>query len=454
MVVEGVGRLAVDRVALVHLVEQPVAGAVERPHEDMGVLVHVDFVLVGVGAHDPGQRPLVGRGQAHFLRDLAELFLEDGAQQGGGDEVAVDLLVVVEGRIGADGGQGDAVGEILVDRQHAVEAVGVVVVRHARGGRAGEGLGAAHRDAAHGLAGQFLAGAFQLEAERQGVGRQIVDDGAADQVLAARIAVPGGGVLDPAFVVAVFAGQADQQLVRDRARDDLADLEAVVALDRAGDGGGQLAFGARAVRGDVDRAGGGVLAEQGALGAAQDFHARHVQEGGGELAAAPGVGAVDEQADRLLEGQVARRGADAANVDGVVARRGLDMQVRHRARQGLQVAHVLAGQFLAAGHVDRDRHVLQAFSALARRDQDVGDRGGVSLGFGRPRLGRYLGRRLGQCGGAENQAARREQHHITTAHAFPPHAAPAVRPELCLLRGGVATANGPCLPSSLTAASC
>uniref|UniRef100_A0A0N4Z3R7 DUF6285 domain-containing protein n=1 Tax=Parastrongyloides trichosuri TaxID=131310 RepID=A0A0N4Z3R7_PARTI len=397
-----------EGVALVGLLEPAIGAAVERPHQDVGPLVHVDLVPVRIGADNPGQGAFIGRGQAHFLRDLVELLLEDGAQQRRGGEVAVDLLVVVEGRIGGDRGQGHAVGEILVDRQHAVEAVGVVIVRRALCGRAREGLGAAGGDGAHRLAGQLLAGAFQLQPEGEGVAGQIVDDGAADQILAARIVVAGGRVLEPALVVAVFASQADQQLVRDRAGDDLGDLEAVVAVDRAGDSGRELTLGARAVGGDVDGAGGGVLAEQGALCAAQYFDAGHVQEGGGELAAATGVGAVDEQADRLLKGQVARRRADAADVDGVVARRGLDVQVRHRARQGFQVAHVLAGQFLAAGDVDRDRHVLQAFGALARRDQDIGDGGGV--GLVRRRHGRF-GLRHG--GRAENEAARCEQHDVT-----------------------------------------
>ncbi|MNT04097.1 hypothetical protein D3C72_1386610 [compost metagenome] len=80
--------------------------------------------------------------------------------------------------------------------------------------------------------------------------------------------VAGGLVLQPAFVVAVLAGQTDQQLVGDRTGDDLGDLIAVVAIDRAGDGGRHLARGSRAVGGDVDSAGGGVLAEQRALGAA------------------------------------------------------------------------------------------------------------------------------------------------------------------------------------------
>src|SRR5690606_30309377 len=132
-----------------------------------------------------------------------------------------------------------------------------------------EGFGLAGPDAAHRLAGQFLAGAFQLQPEGQGVAGQIVDDGAADQILAAGVVVAGGRVLQPPFVVAVFAGQADQQLVRDGAGDDLGDLEAVVALDRAGDCGRQFALGARTVRGDVDGPGGGVLAEQSARGAAR-----------------------------------------------------------------------------------------------------------------------------------------------------------------------------------------
>ncbi|MNT04098.1 hypothetical protein D3C72_1386620 [compost metagenome] len=142
--------------------------------------MHVDFIAVGVGADDPGQRAVVGRGQTDLLRHLVELFLEGGAQQRIDREIAVDLLVVVKGRIGGDGGQGHAIGEVLVDRQHAVEAVGVVEVGHAGRRGAGEGLGVARRDAAHWLAGQVLAGPFDLEAEGQGVAGQIVDDGATD----------------------------------------------------------------------------------------------------------------------------------------------------------------------------------------------------------------------------------------------------------------------------------
>ncbi|MNE35802.1 hypothetical protein D3C80_1295810 [compost metagenome] len=167
--------------------------------------MHVDFIAVGIGPDDPGQGAVVGRGQTDLLRHLVEVFLEGGAQQRVDREIAVDLLVVIKGRIGGDRGQGHAVGEILVDRQHAIEAVGVVEVGHARRRGAGEGLGAAGGDAAHRLAGQVLAGAFDLEAEAQGIRGQIVDDGATDQVLATRIVVAGAGVLQPAFVVAILA---------------------------------------------------------------------------------------------------------------------------------------------------------------------------------------------------------------------------------------------------------
>ncbi|MNE66490.1 hypothetical protein D3C80_1620440 [compost metagenome] len=120
------------------------------------------------------------------------------------------------------------------------------------------------------------------------------------------------------------------------------------------------------------------------------------------------------------------------------------MQVRHRARQGFQVADVLAGQLLAAGHVDRDRHVLQTFGALARGDQDFADRRGRLVRDG------FLFSGLGVSGRSERQAAGRQQHQVFVAHAFPPHAAPSSK-RLDWQRGGRGRLTGR-RSSSLTGA--
>src|SRR3546814_8936727 len=83
----------------------------------------------------------------------------------------------------------------------------------------------------------------------------------------------------------------------------------------------------RACRHHADRACRGVLAEQRALRSPQHLDAREVEEGGLCLARAAGIDAVDIERHRLVEGEVGRRGAEAADIDDVVARGRLDENV-------------------------------------------------------------------------------------------------------------------------------
>src|SRR5690606_7346923 len=108
---------------------------------------------------------------------------------------------------------------------------------------------------------------------------------------------------------------------------------------RAGDRGGgapgavvaagQLAFEAggegRGLGDDVDHAGRGVLAEQGALRALQHLDAGHFTQVAEADAVAGPVDAVDDHADRAFQTGVVTHGADAADTgggDGFAGRRG------------------------------------------------------------------------------------------------------------------------------------
>src|SRR3546814_20907298 len=98
----------------------------------------------------------------------------------------------------------------------------------------------------------------------------------------------------------------------------------------------EMAFGwaRRACRNHADRACRGVLAEQRALRSPQHLDAGEVEEGGLCLARAAGIDAVDIERHRLVEGEVGRRGAEAADIDDVVARGRLDEKRSEERRVG------------------------------------------------------------------------------------------------------------------------
>ena len=89
-------------------------------------------------------------------------------------------------------------------------------------------------------------------------------------VIAAQCALLAGeGVVDPVVAVLVEAGDAERQRVGDAIAEGALDIGGVILAERGADIAVLLPGGAGA--GELDHAGGGVAAEQGALGSAIDF---------------------------------------------------------------------------------------------------------------------------------------------------------------------------------------
>ncbi len=157
--------------------------------------------------------------------------------------------------------------------------------------------------------------------------------------------------------------------------------------------------------------GGGVLAEQGALGAAQNFDAFDVHQLGEGHALARLVDAIDVGADAAFQAIVVGGRTEAAQAEagvaGVVA--GHD-QSGHALLDVLQPVQAGLVQLLAVEDVDRDRHVLRVFFATASGDGGCVEREGAGrLLF---RLGRHPGQRA--------KAAEQEQPITQTRHARTP----------------------------------
>ncbi len=138
------------------------------------------------------------------------------------------------------------------------------------------------------------------------------------------------------------------------------------------------AFGreARLARGDVDRAGRGVLAVQRALRAAQDFDLLDIEEVERRGGAASVINLVDVDADARLDAVVgeAEWRAEAANVHAGVARiTGIELHRRLQLRQPADVEG--AGRFdrVRIQHRDRQRHVLHRLFAAPCSNSNVLD---------------------------------------------------------------------------------
>jgi hypothetical protein len=309
----------------------------------------------------------------------------------------------------------------------------------------------AQRDAAELLARPEIGIEVGQPVERVNARRRIAESGGEGGILAVQrpLRRPGPHIdLGAAFRVleAVIAGQGDVQMrrrppeqsaahagifervhpiaageVEDRAPAPCggagdADRERV-GDQRAGQGGARLdvaeiadrklgaAFGLEARRaGDqVDRAGGRVLAVERALRPAQDLDPLDVEEVEGRRGDAAVIDLVDIDADALLDAVIgeAERRAEAADIGRRVARIG---RVELEARLDLaEPGHIEAGrrgQPLVADHRDGERHVLQAFVAAPRGDDDVAATG-LGGRLGRRRLGRLRPvRRRGRHGAA------------------------------------------------------
>jgi hypothetical protein len=128
-----------------------------------------------------------------------------------------------------------------------------------------------------------------------------------------------------AVAMRIGDAQADRHLVGDqRRRGGYAELVVVVIAQRTL--GRQFGVEARLARGDVDRAGRGVLTEQRALRSMQHFDLLQVDEVELGLAGARIIDAVEIEADTIFEAVDRDRGVgtQAADVEVAVARIGRD----------------------------------------------------------------------------------------------------------------------------------
>src|SRR5690606_19191588 len=118
----------------------------------------------------------------------------------------------------------------------------------------------------------------------------------------------------PAVALALGGVHAERARVAERVVVAARHAERTVVADR------ELALRALRVAGapgdDVDHAGGGVLAEHGALRPLQHFDALDLAEVAEADAVARPVDAVDHDADRGLQAHVVAHGADAADAGG------------------------------------------------------------------------------------------------------------------------------------------
>ena len=112
----------------------------------------------------------------------------------------------------------------------------------------------------------------------------------------------------------------------------------------------------------------GVFAEQRTLGAAQHFHALHVEHLHEGLAGAAEHHAVDHGGNARFHGTAERLRADAANGKRGLARVGTLLQVErgHQKREVLGGGDLSDAQILGAERGHRHRNVLQALLAFGR----------------------------------------------------------------------------------------
>ena len=236
---------------------------------------------------------------------------------------------------------------------------------------------------------------------------------------------------------------------RDAAGDGVAELAAevetsfgaAVVADRALDRATLVVEGV--FGGDLDRATGGVLAVQGALRPAEDFHLLHVEQREQRTVDARVVDIINIHADARVESLQCIRLPDSANehVDAVGGAAALhDIHVRHGALQAIDVARLQVLQRILGERTDRDRDILDGFAAATRGDGHGVERLGaarrrlfVCVGWRGHRISRRGVLREGcSCGQAQRDGQAQGASVERGAHLRIPHwcghAAPRGRP--------------------------
>ena len=240
---------------------------------------------------------------------------------------------------------------------------------------------------------------------------------AAGEIFRAVVLLPGQAVVDIAVRPARLAAEAQAERVADRRGDIGAGVEAAM-LHLAADPRFRLEIARRAAGDDADRASIGVLAEQRALRAAHHLDPFDVEERHLERARTAGIDAVDEQADRLLERQVAGAGAEAADGDRVIAVGVVDLEIGHRRLEIGEQAHALIRHRLAVDNADGDRNLLKRLLLLGGRHDDLG-----RIGFLRGT--RRSGLRMCRGGHRQHRAAgQKNPQMLVPHHVSPPLARP------------------------------
>ena len=132
----------------------------------------------------------------------------------------------------------------------------------------------------------------------------------------------------------------------------------------------------RALRHHVHGTGGGVLAEQRALRAAQDLDALDVEQIAERLPRTAPIDAVDESAHGGLEADVVAGRADAADAQRAARRRGvarIDVNAGRDLREVFDLVDAPRFELVALERADRDRNFLDVRVALGRGDDDFFD---------------------------------------------------------------------------------
>ncbi|MNN05663.1 hypothetical protein D3C81_1184310 [compost metagenome] len=202
-----------------------------------------------------------------------------------------------------------------------------------------------------------------------------------EQQLSARalaLAADEGAVVVQVVDIAVVAGAVGRQPTGDGFRQRAGD--GALALEVAALAAGNLhaAFGGegRLAGADVDHPGGGVLAEQGALRAAQQFQLLDVQQVEHRHARAAEVDVVQVDPGAALQAVAGGVVADASHRDAGLPR--VDVGDVDAGQHLLQVLHpvdLLLLQGGAAERGDRRRHFLYVFLTAPRGDGDLAQAG-------------------------------------------------------------------------------
>ena len=135
----------------------------------------------------------------------------------------------------------------------------------------------------------------------------------------------------------------------------------------SGDRGAAARLELRLLGEDLQGAGGGVLAEEGALGAAQDLHPFDIHQVAEGLAGAAAVDAVYEGADGRLQPGVVAGGAHAANAQGAAvggAVGGIDRDAGGDLLQAVEVLDAAGVEVLAREGADGNGDVLDGLLPL------------------------------------------------------------------------------------------